>query len=70
MRRVILVAVGQCVADQDPAEVREGVIHGVGVRVLVTLGSAEAEDGKGRHRGPRATPAIPEFRLNPVILLS
>ena len=60
MRRVILVAVGQCVADLDP------VTHDV----VVTLGSAEAEDGKGRHRGPRATPAIPEFRLNPVILLS
>ena len=29
-----------------------------------------AEVGKGRHRGPRITPAIPELGPNPVILLS
>ena len=30
----------------------------------------KAEVGKGRHRGPRITPAIPELGPNPVILLS
>jgi hypothetical protein len=30
----------------------------------------EAEDGTGRHRGPLVTPAIPEFRVKSVTLLS
>jgi len=30
----------------------------------------EAEVGKGRHRGPRITPAIPKLGPNPVILPS
>ena len=47
----------------------------VNVRDTVPVGDpeeekVEAEDGKGRHRGPRANPAIPELRIKPVTLLS
>jgi hypothetical protein len=41
MRRVILVVVGQCVADLDPVEDLEGVTHEVGVRVVERLRDGE-----------------------------
>jgi hypothetical protein len=41
MRRVELVAVGQCVADLDPVEDLEGVTHDVGVRVVERLRDGE-----------------------------
>ena len=37
---------------------------------METVAEVVTEDGKGRHRGPRITPAIPELGPNPVILLS
>ena len=40
------------------------------VPVKETVAEAVTEDGKGKHRGPRITPAIPKLGPNPVMLLS